>query len=204
MSKSSNSRKKTAASSSKQKTAKPRASKKNVEEKKAAGIKPFPVVGIGSSAGGLEAFTTFLENLEPHLGMAYVYIQHLSPNHESFLTDIVQRKTKMKVHEVKHNMPLEKNHVYIIPAKYSINITDGKLHLTEQLKGENMHAIDYFLTSLAPVYQQNAIGILLSGTGTDGTIGLMSVKAEGGITFAQDDSATHSGMPSHAAGMGYV
>jgi two-component system CheB/CheR fusion protein len=165
---------------------------------------PFPIVGIGGSAGGLEAFSALLQNLPLDLGMAYVYIQHLSPSHESFLPEIIQRKTKMKVHKVHDDMLLEKDHLYVTPANYNVSITDGRLKLHEQEKGDMLHSIDHFLNSLAPIYQQNAIGILLSGTGTDGTLGLMSIKAEGGITFAQDDSAHYQGMPHHAVEMGYV
>ena len=136
--------------------------------------------------------------------MAYVYIQHLSPNHESFLSQILQRKTKMPVLEVKDNLQLKKNHVYVIPAQYNVTVADGKLKMQKQSKGDTVHSIDHFLTSLAPLYQQNAIGIVLSGTGSDGTLGLMAIKAEGGITFAQDSTAHYQGMPHHAADMGYV
>src|SRR4030095_13411613 len=167
-------------------------------------IKSFPIVGIGASAGGLEAFSTFLEHLPPTLGMAYVYIQHLSPNHESYLPQILQRKTKMPVVKVNNGMQLEKDHVYVIPIKSRITVTDGKLRVENQERGDMLHSIDHFLTSLAPLYQQNAIGIVLSGTGSDGTLGLMAIKAEGGITFSQDDSAHYLGMPHHAVDMGYV
>ena len=177
---------------------------KSVKEKKAEGIKPFPIVGIGGSAGGLEAFTNLLQHLPSNLGMAYVYIQHLSPSHESFLPEILQRKTGMKVQKVKDNTAVQKDHVYVIPPGYSVSIADGKLTLKKQAKEDTVHSIDYFLTSLAPLYQQNAIGILLSGTGTDGTAGLMAIKDEGGITFAQDDSANYQGMPRHAAELGYA
>ena len=85
-----------------------------------------------------------------------------------------------------------------------VTVSDGKLKMQRQVKGDSIHSIDHFLTSLAPVYQQNAIGIILSGTGSDGTLGLMAIKAEGGITFAQDDTAHYMGMPHHAADMGYV
>jgi two-component system CheB/CheR fusion protein len=166
--------------------------------------KPFPIVGIGGSAGGMEAFSRLLENLPTDLGMAYVYIQHLSPNHESFLPQILQRKTRMPVWQVKNNMVLLKDHIYIIPASYSLTIANGKFKLETQVKAEGHYAVDKFLTSLAPQYQQNAIGIILSGTGTDGTLGLMAIKAEGGITFAQDNTADYTGMPTHAAGMGFV
>src|SRR5436190_3293413 len=167
-------------------------------------IKSFPIVGIGGSAGGLEAFSNLLEHLPTDLGMAYIYIQHLSPSHESFLPQILQRKTRMPVIRVKDNTPLNKDHVYVMPAKHHITVTDGRLKLEKVNKGDSVHAIDQFLTSLAPLYQQNAIGIILSGTGSDGTQGLMAIKAEGGITFAQDSTAHYMGMPNHAADMGYV
>jgi two-component system, chemotaxis family, CheB/CheR fusion protein len=186
-----------------QQSAKKRIAGKPVKQKK-EGIKSFPVVGIGGSAGGIEAFSELLQHLPDNLGMAYVYIQHLSTSHDSFLPEILQRKTKMKVHEVKNNMPLVKDNVYVIPAKYFITVQDSKLKLLNRPKEQTPHAIDYFLTSLAPLYQQNAIGVLLSGMGTDGTLGLMAVKAEGGITFAQDISASYQGMPHHAVEMGYV
>jgi len=180
--------------------------KKQAERKKkhSPNIKSFPVVGIGGSAGGLEAFSEFLQHLSPTLGMAYVYIQHLSPDHESFLSQILQRKTKMPVLEVKDGIQLKKNQVYVIPSKYNVSVTDGKLKLQKKTKGDSIHSIDYFLSSLAPLYQQNAIGVVLSGTGSDGTLGLMAIKSEGGITFAQDDTANYHGMPHHAVEMGYV
>jgi two-component system CheB/CheR fusion protein len=167
-------------------------------------IKPFPIVGVGGSAGGMEAFSTLLENLPTDLGMAYVYIQHLTPNHESFLPQILQRKTKMPVIKVKNNTRIEKDKVYVIPAKHKIIVADGTLKLVTREKNDGLHTIDQFLTSLAPLYQQNAIGIILSGTGSDGTLGLKAIKAEGGITFAQDGSAHYMGMPHYAADMGYV
>jgi two-component system CheB/CheR fusion protein len=167
-------------------------------------IKHFPIVGIGGSAGGLEAFSRLLEHLKPDLGMAYVYIQHLSSSHESFLPEILQRKTTMPVEKVHDNQSIQKNHVYVIPAKHLVAIVDGKLKLERKIKNQQLNAIDHFMNMLAPLYQQNAIGILLSGTGTDGTMGLMSIKSEGGITFAQDDTAGYQGMPHNAAEMGYV
>jgi two-component system CheB/CheR fusion protein len=175
-------------------------------EKKLSGPpKPFPVVGVGASAGGLEAFSILLEHLPANLGMAYVFIQHLSPTHESFLPDILNRKTKMKVHRVRNNMNVEKNNVYVIPSNHSIVITDGMLKLIPRPAGaKTFYPVDHFLTSLAEVYQQNAVGIILSGTGTDGTAGLRAIKAEGGVTFAQDDTAKYSGMPYNAAEMNSV
>ncbi|HZI53562.1 MAG TPA: chemotaxis protein CheB, partial [Chitinophagaceae bacterium] len=166
--------------------------------------KPMPVVGIGSSAGGLEAFSKFLESLPPNLGMAYVYVQHLSPDHESLLPEILERRTKMPVMKTEQDMQIKKDHVYVIPANKFITISDGTFKLQPRTGKENFYPIDSFFISLANTYQENAIGILLSGTGTDGTLGLKGLKAEGGITFAQDDSARYHDMPHHATEMGYV
>jgi two-component system CheB/CheR fusion protein len=184
---------------------KPRTGISSAVPKHAKDIKSFPIVGIGGSAGGMEAFSIILENLPADLGMAYIYIQHLSPNHESLLPQILQRKTKMPVVAIKNNVQLKKDHVYVIPARNSVTITDGTLSLQKRRKEDHIiNTVDHFFTSLAQLYQQNAIGIILSGTGTDGTLGLMSIKAEGGITFAQDSTAQYLGMPHHAADMGYV
>ena len=177
---------------------------RRIKDAQARHVKPFPVVGIGASAGGIEAFSQLLSHLPGDLGMAYIYIQHLSPDHESFLSQILQRKTNMPVVTITDNMPLEKDHVYVVPANHVATITEGKLKLQKQKSDEKLQSIDQFLGSLAPLYQQNCIGIILSGTGSDGTRGLMAIKSEGGITFAQDNTAHYSGMPLHAAETGYV
>src|SRR5688572_17663681 len=116
-------------------------------------IKPFPIVGIGSSAGGLEAFTELLHHLPNNLGMAYVYIQHLSATHESFLAEILQRKTSMEVLKVEDKMEIKQDHVYVVPAQYFVTINDGKLKLIPRGKENNLHAIDHFLNSIALLYQ---------------------------------------------------
>ncbi len=188
-------------------------SKASPAKKAATGIKkngqvrrkPFPIVGIGASAGGLAAFNSLLENLPGDLGMAYVFIQHLSPSYESYLPEILERKTKMKVQEVSNNLEVKKNCAYVIPPNKTIIINDGKFKVSNRPRDEKFfHPIDYFFTSLASTYKQNAIGIVLSGTATDGSLGLKAIKAEGGITFAQDDSADYTGMPQNAVEMGYV
>ena len=161
-------------------------------------------MGIGSSAGGLEAFSNFLKHLPPDLGMAYVYVQHISPTHESLLPEILERKTKMVVEKTEPEMKIEKDHIYVIPPNKVITITDGTLKLKPRPEKETFYPIDSFFISLADTYKENAIGILLSGTGTDGTLGLKAIKAEGGITFSQDDTAKYQDMPNHAAEMGYV
>ncbi len=128
--------------------AKRKTAKKSIQQKKKEGIKPFPVVGIGASAGGLQAFSELLHHLSPTLGMAYVYVQHLSSEHPSFLPEILKRKTKMKVHKVTDNMPIEKDNVYVIPADKHLTIADGKLKLIPK-EDKGFHSIDLFLTELA-------------------------------------------------------
>lgn len=167
--------------------------------------KPFPVVGFGASAGGLEAFTLVLKNLDPNLGMAYILIMHLSPNHKSSLTEILQHKTKMKVHTVKDGMEVKPNNVYVIPPNAFMSLVNGRLTLAPRaLNAIGNFAVDYFLTALASNYKNNSIGIILSGTATDGTLGLKAIKAEGGITIAQDKSAKFPGMPQNAYDAGYA
>ncbi len=160
--------------------------------------KSFPIVGIGASAGGLEAFTKLLEGLPANTGMAFVFIQHLAPGQESMLTDILARSTNMVVHKVQNDMPVEPDNVYVIPPDVSMTISDKVLKLERETS--RMHRpVDQFLISLAQDYKNLAIGVILSGTGSDGTEGLKAIYSEGGITFAQDeDSAKYPGMP-HSA-----
>jgi two-component system CheB/CheR fusion protein len=164
----------------------------------------FPIVGIGASAGGLEAFTDFLKNLPADTGMAFVFIQHLAAGQESLLTDILARATPMTVHKVKNDMPVYPNTVYVIPPDVSMTIVDRTLKLQPQVS--KLHRpVDQFLVSLAKEAKNRAIGVVLSGTGTDGTEGLKAIYAEGGITFAQDEeSAKYPGMPHSAVVAGVV
>jgi two-component system, chemotaxis family, CheB/CheR fusion protein len=167
--------------------------------------KPFPIVGIGASAGGIKAFTTVLEHLRPDLGMAYVLVMHLSRNHKSALAEIMQSKTQMKVQTVNDGMEVMANNVYVIPPNTFMSLVDGHLKLAPRaITAIGNFAVDYFFTALAEIYKNNAVGIILSGTATDGTLGLKAIKAEGGITFAQDESAEFGGMPGHAYDSGYV
>ncbi len=167
--------------------------------------KPFPIVGIGASAGGIEAFISLLKYLDPNLGMAYVLIMHLSPHHKSALAEIVRSKTTMPVHTVKDGMEVKANNIFVIPPNTFMSVVDGHLKLAPRsLSSIGNFGVDYFLTGLASIYKNNSIGIILSGTATDGTLGLKAIKAEGGITFAQDESAEFSGMPRNAYDSGYV
>lgn len=177
---------------------------KPVNIKSKAG-KPSAIVGFGASAGGLEAFGSLLTHLNESLGMAYVLVMHLSPNHKSSLAEILQLKTKMKVITVKNGMKVKKNNVYVIPPNRSMSIVDGHLKLAPRdITANGNFAVDYFLTALASIYKNNSIGVILSGTATDGTLGLKAIKAEGGITFAQDDTAKFPGMPKSAYDSGYA
>lgn len=167
--------------------------------------KPFPIVGFGASAGGIEAFIKLLRQLDSGLGMAYVLIMHLSPNHKSALAEIVQSNTKMPVHTVKDGMEVMANNIYVIPPNTFMSLVDGHLKLaTRSITATGNFAVDYFFTALASIYKNNAIGVILSGTATDGTLGLKAIKAEGGITFAQDETAKFDGMPRNAYDSGYV
>lgn len=165
----------------------------------------FPIVGIGASAGGLEAFTQLIHHLPLDIGMGFILVQHLDPTHESALTQILARATSLPVSEITDRQPVEPNHVYVIPRDTSLHIVDGVLKLEPRPKIRGPHRpIDAFFESLAEDQGNRAIGIVLSGTASDGTQGLEAIKAEGGITFAQDDSAKYDSMPRSAVAAGCV
>lgn len=160
-------------------------------------IEQFPIVGIGASAGGLIAIQKLLENLPENTGLAFIVIQHLAATQESMLPEILSRSTKMPVTKAANEMPVEPNKVYVIPSGVTMTISDGVLKLHP--KAVPFKPIDEFLRSLASERKAQAIGIILSGTGTDGTEGLKFIKAEGGITFAQDPkTAQYPDMPKNA------
>ncbi|HEV8458110.1 MAG TPA: chemotaxis protein CheB, partial [Methylomirabilota bacterium] len=168
-------------------------------------VSPFPVVGIGASAGGIEAVKQVLQALPVDTGMAFVLVQHLDPTHASMLTEILSRATSMPVSEVTDQMAVEPNHVYVIPPGMNMAISQGTLRLSprEEIPGQH-RVVDHFLHSLAEDQGHKAIGVILSGSATDGTLGLEAIKAEGGITFAQDDTAQHKSMPRSASAAGCV
>lgn len=167
---------------------------------------PFPIVGVGASAGGLEALTQLLERMPAHAGMALIVVQHLDPAHRSILTELLAKATAMPVVEVTEGMEVEIDHVYVIPPNKAMEIKAGALRLTPRIKGEGGYrSIDTFLFSLAAQQRNRAIGVILSGTASDGTLGLRAIKEEGGITFAQDrESARFEGMPAAAVAAGAV
>jgi two-component system, chemotaxis family, CheB/CheR fusion protein len=165
----------------------------------------FPIVGIGASAGGLEAFSALLKHLPRDTGMGFVLVQHLDPVHDSALTQLLGRATSLPVHEVTNNLRVEPNHVYVIPPNTNLSITEGVLTLGPRPKTRTPNrSIDYFFEALANDRRDRAIGVILSGTASDGTLGLQAIKAEGGITFAQDDSARYDSMPRSAVAAGSV
>jgi two-component system CheB/CheR fusion protein len=166
----------------------------------------FPIVGVGASAGGLEAFSQLLQELPPDAGMAYVLIQHLDPKHESLLTSLLTRTTPMPVVEAADGLAVEPNHIYVIPPNTNLGILHGTLHLMPRGDLHKQHLpVDYFLRSLSEDQGAHAIGVILSGTASDGALGLKAIKAEGGITLAQDPaSAKYDGMPRSAIATGGV
>ncbi|MDQ2987028.1 MAG: response regulator [Armatimonadota bacterium] len=164
----------------------------------------FAIVGIGASAGGLEAFTALLKGLPLDTGMAFVLVQHLDPDHESALTQILSRSTSLPVQEIADKQKVEPNHVYIIPRDTGLSISRGVLMLSRRQKTGPHRPIDAFFESLASDQGEGAIGVVLSGTATDGTLGLEAIRAEGGITFAQDGTAKHDSMPRSAIAAGVV
>ncbi len=165
-----------------------------------AGRHAFPVVALGASAGGLEALEGFFKVIPPTTGAAFVVVSHLDPKHPSMMAELIGRFTAMQVREVADGAALEPNHVYMIPPSFYLSIFHGRLQLTEQEESPGVRMpIDTFLRSLAEDRGSSAVAIILSGTGTDGTLGLRALQASGGIVFVQDpDDAKYDGMPRSA------
>jgi len=168
----------------------------------------FPIVGIGASAGGIAAFEAFFSTMpvDTDPGMAFVLVQHLSRDHKSILSDLVRRYTKMEVFDVEEGMVVKPNCVYIIPPNRDMALSDGALHLFEPALARGIRLpIDFFFRSLAQEKHDRAICIILSGTGSDGTLGARAVKGEGGMVMAQSlDSTEYDGMPASAVATGIV
>jgi len=168
----------------------------------------FPIVGIGASAGGLSAFEAFFSALPTDVdpGMAFVLVQHLAPDHKSILTDIIRRYTRMQVCEAEDGMQVRPNCTYIIPPNRDMALLNGTLQLLEPSapRGQRL-PIDFFFRSLAQDQGEQAIGIILSGTGSDGAQGVRAIKAEGGLVLAQTPESTeYDGMPRSALATGVV
>src|SRR5438874_107641 len=166
----------------------------------------FPVVGLGASAGGLDAFRRLLAALPPGTGMAFVLIQHLDPTHASMMADLLAGHTPMKVQQAVDGMQLEREHVYLIPPGVYLSIQAGVLRLSKPRERHGARLpVDFFLRSLAEELGHRAICVILSGTGGDGSLGLKAVKEKGGLVIAQDpNEAEYDGMPRSAIMTGAV
>lgn len=158
---------------------------------------PFIVVGMGASAGGLEAYSEFFRVMPPKSGMAFILIQHLPPQRESMMVEILSKKTAMLVHQIEDGMQIEPNNVYVIRPGYTLTLKDGRLHLGDPLeKPGHRRPVDDFFRSLAAEQQERAIAVVLSGMGSNGSAGAQAIKAVGGMCIAQDpDSCHYSSMP---------
>jgi len=168
----------------------------------------FSIVGVGASAGGLAAFEAFFSGMpaDSDTGMAFVLVQHLAPDHKSILTELIRRYTRMQVFEVEDGMVVQPNCAYIIPPGRDMAFLNGTLQLLEPSapRGKRL-PIDFFFRSLAQDQRERAIGIILSGTGSDGTLGIRAIKGEGGMVMAQNPGSTeYDGMPRSAIATGLV
>lgn len=169
-------------------------------------ILDFPVVGIGASAGGLEALQEFFKSMSSEPDVAFVIIQHLSPDYKSFMHELLSRFTSIKIEVVTDGMPLKANHIYLIPPKVNMTIFHGVLYLNELSATRTLNLpIDIFFRSLAKDQEKNAVGIILSGAGSDGTLGIKAIKEFGGMTMAQEEkSAKFESMPHSSISTGMV
>lgn len=166
----------------------------------------FPIIGIGASAGGLEACDAFIKAMPEDSGMAIIIVSHLDPTHASLLPELLQKQTRMPVMQIHEGMPVQANHVYVIPPNRNVSILNGVLYLTKLSlpRGSDL-PIDHFFRSLALDQGPNAVVIILSGTGSDGSLGLKEIKAELGMVIAQTEtSAKYDGMPRNAIDTGLV
>ena len=166
--------------------------------------RPFPIVGIGASAGGLEALELFLRNVLPESGMAFVIVQHLDPTHKGMMVELLQRATAMKVIQVTDRTRVQPDCVYVIPPNKDMSILHGVLHLLDPVAPRGLRLpIDFFFRSLADDAEERSIGVILSGMGTDGTMGLKAIKGKAGVAFVQEPaSAKFDGMPRSAINAG--
>ena len=167
---------------------------------------PFFVVGIGGSAGGIDALLRFFEAMPADNGMAFVIVLHLSPSYESNVVQILQTKSRMPVLQVNETVAIESNHVYVIPPSKDLLMNDGTLQVISSARPRGRHtAIDLFLRSLAEVHRERSVGIILSGSGSDGAVGIARIKEKGGITLAQSpEDAEYDSMPRSAIDTGAI
>src|SRR5262245_22271735 len=174
-----------------------------------AGTKPstnFPVVGVGASAGGLEALERFLSQMPTDTGMAFVLVTHLAPSHVSMLPELLKRQTKIEVVQAEDRMKIQGNRIHVIPPNTDMAIMNGALLLSAPTEARGLRLpVDHFFRSLAQDQKERAICVILSGNGTDGTLGLKAIKAECGMAMVQElSSAKYDGMPRSAIETGLV
>src|SRR6202167_2014320 len=167
-------------------------------------IYSFPIIGIGASAGGLEALEHFLSRVPRNSGMAFVIVQHLDPTRKGIMPELLQRTTDMKVIQVKDRTLIQPDRVYVIPPNKDMSILHGVLHLLEPVSPRGLRLpIDFFLRSLAQDQQERSIAVILSGMGSDGTLGLRAIKEKAGMVLVQDPAtAKFDGMPRSAIDSG--
>jgi two-component system CheB/CheR fusion protein len=179
---------------------------KGTDNKTSSIIDFFPIISIGASAGGLEAIELFLSNVSADCGMAFVVIQHLDPHHKDIMCQLLQRMTPLDVQQITDNMLIMPNHVYVLPPGYDVTILNGVLILLARVKPDGLQLpINYFFTSLAADRKERSIAVILSGMGSDGTLGLCSIKDKSGAVFVQTpDNAKFDGMPISAIDTGLV
>ena len=173
-------------------------------ERSGSGIETFPIVGIGASAGGLEALEAFLRHLPPKCGMAVVVVQHLDPTKKGMMPELLQRATSMKVVQVQDRTVVRPNRVYVIPPNKDMSLLHGVLHLLDPVEARGLRLpVDFFFRSMAHDRQERSIGVILSGMGSDGTLGLRAIKERAGIVLVQDPAtAKFDSMPRSAVGAG--
>src|SRR5215467_13929332 len=164
------------------------------------------IVGVGASAGGLEAFSALLQSLPRNPGVAIVFVQHLAPQHESALVPLLSGQSTLPVTQAAHGVDVEPNHVYVIPPNSQMVIAGRTLHVNARPEDRTQYTpVDAFLSSLAESSGQRSIGVVLSGTASDGALGVRDIKAAGGLTIAQKpESAKYDGMPRSAIGTGMI
>ena len=174
------------------------------DDARSAGRSLFPIVGIGASAGGLEALELFLKNVPAASGMAFVIVQHLDPTHKGIMAELLQRATPMKVAQIKDRTQVQPDCVYVIPPNKDLSILHGVLHLLDPVTPRGLRLpVDFFLRSLAEDAAERSIGVILSGMGSDGTLGLKAIKGKAGAVFVQDPAtAKFDGMPRSAVDAG--
>lgn len=176
---------------------------RGTRKKSAAEPKKNLIIGLGASAGGLEALQQFFTSMPSHSDLAFVVVQHLSPDYKSLLAEILSKQTQMPVLQAENGTVVLPNHVYLIPPKNNMIIRNGKLYLKEYVQGGINHRIDVFFVSLAEEMKERSIAVVLSGTGSDGTGGVKAVKEQGGLVIVQDPaSAKFDGMPKSAINTG--